>query len=111
MSQGPLVKINENLVVNWFTITRVHRVTENEKQDTIDRNFSDAQLGDVVVKFSDGGGVIVKKADGADDFMAYMTDISDTLARRKAQQEEARAAAEAEQDRDFSDRFQPAPDA
>jgi len=105
MSQGPLVKINDELVVNWFTITRVHRVTENEKRAANDVNFNEAGVGDVVIKFSDGGGVIVKKADGADDFMAYMHDISDTLARRKASATEAAEAADAQDNREFGDRF------
>jgi GMP synthase PP-ATPase subunit len=103
-----MVKLNDGLFVNWvFGITRVHRVTAAEKAASNDTNFREADEGDVVIKFSDGGGVRVKKDDGADEFLNYMNDVSDTLAKRRAQQEEAAATAEAESHRDFGDRFQP----
>ena len=107
MSNGPMVKLNNGLFVNWvFGITRVHLVTEAEKAASNDPNFAESEVGDVVIKFSDGGGVRVKKDEGAEDFLAYMNDVSDTLAKRKAMQQEAAAAADASEHRDFGDRFQ-----
>lgn len=105
-SQGPFVKINENLVVNWvFAVSRVHRITAAEKAASNDVNFREAEVGDVVIKFMDGGGVRIAKGEGADEFMAYMHDVADTLAqRRQAKQEAAEAEADSG-NRSFGDRF------
>jgi hypothetical protein len=82
-------------------------VTEAEKAASNDQNFREADIGDVVIKFSDGGGVRVKKNEGAEEFLKYMDDVSDTLAKRQQMKAEAAEVAAAGTDRDFGDRFQP----
>lgn len=108
MQNGPIVKLNNGLFVNWvFGLTRVHLVTAAEKAASSDDNFREAEIGDVIIKFSDGGGVRVRKDDGATEFLKYMDDVSDTLAKRRQQQQEAAVEADAAAHRDFGDRFQP----
>ena len=53
MNNGPMVKLNNGLFVNWvFGITRVHLVTAAEKAASNDVNFREADEGDVIIKFN-----------------------------------------------------------
>jgi hypothetical protein len=106
MSQLPMVMINENLFANYLLgITRVHRVTPAEKQAANDPNFREAEVGDVVIKFSDGGGVRIKPEEGGNDFMAYLKGVSDSLVRRQEAAEANRQSTEDNANRSFADRF------